>query len=89
MPLREYILSREWERVVKWKVLFDEDFETWFYGLDEAVQDVILASLPQLQTRGPQLGRPHVDTVKGSAFTNMKELRIKFRGEPWRILFCV
>jgi hypothetical protein len=41
-----------------------------------------------LRERGPQLGRPYVDTVEGSAFTNMKELRVQFRGDPWRILFA-
>ena len=43
---------------MEWKILFDADFETWFDGLDEAVQDEILATLPQLGERGPQLGRP-------------------------------
>jgi hypothetical protein len=33
-------------------------------------------------------GRPYVDTVEDSAFTNMKELRAQFRGDPWRILFA-
>ena len=73
---------------MEWDVVFDADFETWFFGLDEAVQDAILASLPLLRERGPQLGRPHVDTVKGSAFAKMKELRLKVHGEPWRILFA-
>ena len=41
-----------------------------------------------LRERGPQLGRPYVDTVEASAFTNMKELRVQFRGDPWRILFA-
>ena len=37
---------------------------------------------------GPHLGRPYVDTLEGSAFTNMKELRIQFHGDPWRVLFA-
>jgi hypothetical protein len=37
---------------------------------------------------GPKLGRPRVDTLEGSAFQNMKELRIQYQGEPWRILFA-
>jgi hypothetical protein len=41
-----------------------------------------------LRERGPQLGRPYVDTVENSVFTNMKELRVQFRGDPWRILFA-
>jgi len=37
---------------------------------------------------GPNLGRPHVDTVQGSAFSSMKELRVQVKGDPWRILFA-
>ena len=35
----------------------------------------MIAALELLQERGPQLGRPLVDTVKGSRHKNMKELR--------------
>ena len=41
-----------------------------------------------LAEQGPSLGRPRVDTLEGSAFKNMKELRIQYGGEPWRILFA-
>ena len=34
------------------------------------------------------LGRPQVDTVKGSRFTNMKELRTQHKGEPYRTFFA-
>ena len=37
---------------------------------------------------GPALGRPRVDTLEGSSIKNMKELRIQYKGEPWRILFA-
>ena len=33
------------------------------------------ADVVVLATLGPQLGRPHVDTLKGSKHPNMKELR--------------
>jgi hypothetical protein len=29
-----------------------------------------------------------IDTLKASAFKNLKELRIQYQGEPWRILFA-
>lgn len=32
------------------------------------------------------MARPYVDTLKGSSFANMKELRFKVRGE-WRFAF--
>ncbi len=67
---------------------FDEAFTAWFADLAEALQDEILAHVALLRERGPQLGRPYVDTVQDSAFTNMKELRVQFQGDPWRILFA-
>jgi hypothetical protein len=38
-----------------------------------------------LEREGPQLGRPHADTLKGSRHTNMKELRCTARDGAWRI----
>jgi len=52
------------------------------------LQDEIIAHANLLREHGPQLGRPYVDTLEGFAFTNMKELRVQFRGDPWRILFA-
>lgn len=48
---------------MEWEVLFDEAFTTWFQGLAEDLQDEILAHVVVLWERGPQLGRPYVDTV--------------------------
>ncbi len=73
---------------MEWDVLLDEDFAAWLDGLDAALRNEILAHAALLGARGPHLGRPYVDTLEGSAFTNMKELRIQFHGDPWRILFA-
>ena len=37
---------------------------------------------------GPQLGRPHVDTLKGSKHANMKELRFDAADGVWRAAFA-
>ena len=37
---------------------------------------------------GPMLGRPRVDTLKGSAFPNMKELRFDAADGVWRAAFA-
>ena len=37
---------------------------------------------------GPQLGRPHVDTLKGSRHSNMKELRLSAADGVWRGAFA-
>jgi hypothetical protein len=71
-----------------WQVIFDQDFETWIREQPEQVITHILASVGVLQQLGPNLGRPHVDTVKGSEYKNMKELRVQIAGEPWRVLFA-
>lgn len=41
-----------------------------------------------LEKFGPKLGRPYVDTLKGSDFPNMKELRIQHAGNPIRAFFA-
>ena len=37
---------------------------------------------------GPQTGRPWVDTLKGSRFANMKELRFDAADGVWRVAFA-
>jgi hypothetical protein len=71
-----------------WTVRFDEDFFAWFQELEEGLQDEITANAELLEDRGPNLGRPRVDTLKGSSFPNMKEMRIQYQGDPWRIIFA-
>ena len=41
-----------------------------------------------LQAFGPQLGRPSVDTLKGSKHANMKELRFDWERGVWRVAFA-
>lgn len=48
----------------------------------------MLAHIEVLRERGPQLSRPRADTLKGSRLTNLKELRVQHRGEPYRILYA-
>jgi hypothetical protein len=43
--------------------------------LDEADFDTIIAAADLLEEHGPALGRPTVDSIKGSRHHNMKELR--------------
>ena len=73
---------------MKWEVLSDEAFALWFEKQPAGLQDTILAHRNLLECYGPSLSRPRVDSIKGSKFPNMKELRIQWRGEPWRILFA-
>ena len=73
---------------MKWEVLFYDDFEAEFDGLDQAVQDELLAHSKLLEQFGPQLGRPRVDTLNGSRHANMKELRFDANDGVWRVAFA-
>ena len=67
-----------------WNVITTECFDEWFDTQSEDLQDEILSVLQILKEVGPNLGRPYVDTLKGSKYPNMKELRVQFAGEPIR-----
>lgn len=71
-----------------WQVDFFDDFGREFRGFSKAIQDELFAILIKLRKFGPQLGRDEVDTLKGSRYPNMKELRFKAAGEVWRVAFA-
>ena len=71
-----------------WDIEFTDEFGEWFRDLDDAEKVSLTASVDLLEELGPALGRPHVDTLKGSRVSNMKELRVQHAGRPYRILFA-
>jgi hypothetical protein len=71
-----------------WNVLFHDDFHAEFKAMGSTLQDELLAHARLLQEFGPHLGRPTVDTLKGSKHTNMKELRFDCEGGVWRVAFA-
>jgi hypothetical protein len=72
----------------QWEVIFHNEFFEEFGTWSEVAQDAILSSLGKLRLFGPSLGRPSVDTLKGSNFPNMKELRVDVERGVWRIAFA-
>ncbi len=72
----------------EWEVIFHDDFIPEYRELSESVQDVLIASTKILREKGPLLGRPQVDTLKGSCHANMKELRFDADGGVWRVAFA-
>lgn len=69
-----------------WEVEFTDEFEVWWNMLSADEKDSVEATVGFLEERGPGLGRPLVDTVKGARHPNMKELRPP--GGNLRILFA-
>jgi len=73
---------------VKWAVEMADEFKPEFDEFAQGVRTEVLALARVLQEFGPQLGRPRVDTLKGSRHANMKELRFSAADGEWRVAFA-
>ena len=63
--------------------------DDWLATLDEKSYELIVAALEVLAEQGPSLGRPLADSIVGSTYRNMKELRTGSSGRSEvRILFA-
>lgn len=71
-----------------WPVKTTDVFDGWFAELDEDAQVEVIATVELLKLLGPRLGRPHADTLNGSKFANMKELRADTADAVLRIAFA-
>jgi hypothetical protein len=74
--------------ILMWSVLYTDEFETWWESLTKDEQDQIAAAVELLEEYGPNLSRPLADTLKGSKYDNMKELRTQYHGDPFRTFFA-
>jgi hypothetical protein len=71
-----------------WEVEVSDEFLAWYQSLDESEWESVNGAVAKLEHYGPTLGRPYVDTLIGSKYPNMKELRVQHQGRPYRILFA-
>lgn len=71
-----------------WTVIYHDDFVPELEALSAAVQDELLTLVELLLEYGPRLARPHADTLSGSRYANMKELRFTADDGVWRVAFA-
>ena len=71
----------------QWAVDFHGEFLPEFRQFSEAVRRQTHSLIKMLKTFGLQLGRPQVDTLKGSKHASMKELCVDADG-VWRVVFA-
>jgi hypothetical protein len=71
-----------------WEVKVSDEFIEWYDSLNEHEGESVDSAVDMLVEYGPTLGRPYVDTLNGSAYPHMKELRVQHQGRPYRILFA-
>jgi hypothetical protein len=71
-----------------WDVEYTDEFGAWWEGIDESAQIAIDAAVRLLEIKGPQLPFPHSSRIHGSRYGQMRELRVQYKGEPYRILYA-
>ncbi len=49
-----------------WEVATTDDFDEWFADLNDDARVEVIAKVGLLRLLGPQLGRPHADTLNNS-----------------------
>jgi hypothetical protein len=70
---------------MEWIVAYHDEYFVELERESNLVQDEVFALAELHRIRGPQLGRPHCDTLNGSKFSNMKELRFSLPDGEWRV----
>ena len=73
---------------MNWEIIIAPDFNPELDELPLTVREKLFAYANLLEDRGPALGRPYVDTLNGSRYTNMKELRFNANDGVWRVAFA-
>jgi len=61
-----------------WTIVVVEPVRSWLHGLRQTDRQTLVQvskAIDALAEEGPALGRPLVDTVRGSGLANLKELR--------------
>lgn len=71
-----------------WVIKTTDTFDDWFITLPQKERCSVTASMLILSVKGPNLSRPYADTIHGSRFRNMKELRIQCHGDPLRAFYA-
>ena len=71
-----------------WRVATTAEFDSWFADLTDDEKAELIAKVALLERFGPQLSRPHADTLKDSDHANMKELRGRTSTAVLRVAFA-
>jgi hypothetical protein len=73
---------------MEWEIEVSDEFKEWYESLTDQECGSVNNVIEALAVLGPALGRPQADTLRGSRYPNMKELRVQHQGKPYRILFA-
>jgi hypothetical protein len=71
-----------------WEVIQTAEYREWFQVQSIELRAAIDHDVQVLAQFGPRLGRPWVDTVSGSKYANLKELRTRLGRQQFRSFFA-
>lgn len=71
-----------------WTVDLHPIFKAEFLKFAQAVKIELAAMIELLEEFGPELKRPHADTLNWSRYANMKELRFRADDGVWRVAYA-
>jgi hypothetical protein len=74
---------------MSWEIETSDEFVTWYQSLTEDEIDSVDFSIELLEQAGPVLGRPHVDTLKGSKIANLKNFGFNTKGDHCEFCSCL
>ncbi|MEO0771246.1 MAG: type II toxin-antitoxin system RelE/ParE family toxin [Cyanobacteria bacterium J06649_4] len=73
---------------MSWTIELHEAFVEEVASFEKDVKLRLAVSIKLLEEFGPQLKRPYSDTLKGSSYPNMKELRFSTDDGVWRVAYA-
>ena len=73
---------------MNWIVEYHAEYLAELKNEPRPVRVAVIAAAGLLQQLDPLLSRPRVDTLNGSSYPNMKELRITLPDGEWRVAFA-
>lgn len=71
-----------------YKINFAEPFKEWWDTLERDLKKALLKQIGFLEHYGPHLSRPYADTLHDTTIANLKELRLKYQNQPYRIIYA-
>ena len=73
---------------MEYNVINSNEFEIWWNTLSEPEMIDVLAYINLLEIRGPNLPFPYSSKINESKIEHMRELRIQYKGKPYRVLYA-
>ncbi len=73
---------------MNFEIEYTDEFGDWWSGLSDAEQDEIASVVTVLGELGPYLKFPRSSRINGSRHSHMRELRIQYAGDPYRVLYA-